>query len=266
MLDYINGNKFLEMADFAIDFDHKDFTMEMFKKNSILYCKTDFLPMLFNHLKLSGRKYILISHMSDIPITKQLFESKPKCIVKWFAENAVYKHPDLIPIPLGLENHKGTSKGKFTNHTWFVNNINLLVSKKKDPNVLYCNWNPDTNREQRGDIIPAIEKNGVKVHHETGLSFEQYCENMSNYMFVVCPPGNGVDTHRVWEALYMGCIPIVLDHHIFQGYNLPIMRVKSWSEVTLQNLLDTLNKPTGGAELFFSWWQGKIRDEFNGIH
>ena len=26
---------------------------------------------------------------------------------------------------------------------------------------------------------------------------------------VAAPRGNGLDTHRLWEALYLGCVPIV---------------------------------------------------------
>ena len=37
MLDYINGNKFLEIADFAIDFDHRDLVMDLYKANAIIY-------------------------------------------------------------------------------------------------------------------------------------------------------------------------------------------------------------------------------------
>jgi hypothetical protein len=31
------------------------------------------------------------------------------------------------------------------------------------------------------------------------------------YKYVICPRGNGIDTHRVWEALYLGVVPVV--HH-----------------------------------------------------
>lgn len=261
-MDFINGNKFLEIADFAIDFDHKDLTTDIFKNNAIIYCKTDFLDLLFNYIQFSGRKYILITHMSDYPINEFRFEKAPKSIVKWFAQNAVYKNSDLIPIPLGIENHKGTSKGKFTNHKWFKDNIERLHNKEKDYSVLYCNWNSETNQETRGNIIPQLEKNYVKIHHETGLSFEEYCENMSNYKFVICPPGNGVDTHRIWESLYMGCIPIILDHHIFNSYNLPIMKVKNWPEVTYDNLNMFLGNPFNDEELSFTYWHNLINEEF----
>ena len=101
MLDYINGNKFADMSDFVIDLNNQNFNIEMYRKNSILYCKTDFINKLFNFINFSNRKYVLITHMSDYDITQSIFQSKPKSIIKWYAENATYNHSDLIPIPIG---------------------------------------------------------------------------------------------------------------------------------------------------------------------
>ena len=265
-LDYINGNKFLDMAHFAIDFDHRDLTMDLYKQNAIVYCKTDFLDLFFDWIKLSRRKYILISHMSDYPINAERFSRAPDTIVKWFAQNAIFQSEKLVPVPLGLENHKGRSKGKFTNHEWFTQNVPRLIMKARDPQWIYCNWNPNTNQEARGNIIPQLEKNGLKVHHETGLSFEDYCENMSSYKFVICPPGNGVDTHRLWEALYMGCIPIVLRHHIYDGYKLPIIQVNSWSEVTYDLIMPILEAKFTAEHMMFTYWKNRIKHEFKQLN
>ena len=44
---------------------------------------------------------------------------------------------------------------------------------------------------------------------------------------VVCPAGNGVDTHRLWETLYSGRIPITVvvgEYKIYELYKqLPII-------------------------------------------
>jgi hypothetical protein len=259
MFDYINGNRFLEIADFAIDSDNKNLTMQMYKKNAIIYCKTDFLSILFNYLKLSGRKYILISHMSDISITKESFESKPNCIVKWFAENAIYDHSNLISIPIGIENHKGKSKGKFTNHKWLEDNINNLKNNIKEYN-LYCNWDSGTN-SSRAKITSILKEKKLPIIEEYGLDYITYCTNMSKNKFVVCPPGYGIDTHRLWEALYMGCIPIVLKHRIYQYYDLPIIQVNGWEEITPE----LLNKPisTNTEQLYMTYWKRRIIEELN---
>lgn len=245
MFDFINGNKFLDIADFAIDFDHKNINTNIYAKNAIIYCKTDFINQLFDFIKFSKRQYILITHMSDYPIDERRFKSAPSSIVKWFAENAVYDHPNLISIPLGLENHVGSSKGKFTNHQWLSNNIEDLFNNEKD-DTIYCNWNNNTNQEIRIPIIEQLKQNQIQFVLESGLSYETYCTNMSQHKFILCPPGNGIDTHRLWEALYLGCIPITLKHRIYNEYKLPILQVNNWSEVTWDNL-----------DMFFKQWCNK---------
>ncbi|MCK9446493.1 hypothetical protein M0Q50_06440, partial [bacterium] len=225
-LDYINGNKFFNIANFSYDLDHINLELSLLKNNAIIYCKTDGLPSIFNYIKYSGYKYILITHMSDYPINEYRFKLKPNCIKKWFAENAVYNHPDLISIPIGLENHEGSSKGIFTNHKWFEENIEYLRNNSKD-NKIYCNWNINNN-PSRSNIIPILQKNNLEFIFENRLSFEDYCIHMSHHKYVICPPGNGIDTHRLWEALYMKCIPIVLKHRIYENYNLPIIQVNKW--------------------------------------
>ncbi len=60
---------------------------------------------------------------------------------------------------------------------------------------------------------------------------------MSRFVFVLCPEGNGTDCHRTWEALYMGCVPIVthsLLDPIFQ--DAPVLIIDDWHEVTKEFL------------------------------
>jgi len=267
MLNYIDGYKFSEIADFAIDLDRQDFSLKMLNQNSIIYCKTDFLPQLFNHLRFSGRKYILITHMSDYPINETRFESRPDSIVKWYAENAIYDHNDLISIPIGLENHTGSSKGKFTNHKWLEENIDDLKNTTKKL-ALYCNWNSNTN-PTRKNISSILKQNHLSIVEEYGLNYENYCSSMSKHKFIVCPPGNGVDTHRLWEALYLGCYPITLKHRIYKDFNLPILQIEKWSDITSDLLNDFINKWENQEyyhKLRMDYWSNKILTEFSVIN
>ena len=34
---------------------------------------------------------------------------------------------------------------------------------------------------------------------------------LSYYKFAICPEGNGVDCHRIWECIYLGVVPIIID-------------------------------------------------------
>jgi hypothetical protein len=262
-MDFINGNKFAEIAHFKVDFDYNELNTNIYKNNSIIFCKTDRLNQLFDFIKFSKRKYVLITHMSDYPINECRFKKAPSSIVKWYAENAVYEHPNLISIPLGLENHWGNQKGKFTNHEWFLANIDRLKNKVKN-SELYCNWNPTTN-ESRQHITEKIKSNGLQLNIQHNLSFEDYCTNMASHQFVVCPPGNGIDTHRLWESLYLGCFPIVLRHKIYNSYNLPILQINDWGEINsklLDNHAIKWNKELHHQELYMAHWANLIKEEF----
>jgi hypothetical protein len=259
MLDYINGNKFADLAHVVIDLDNREIGFDK-TNNAIIFCKTDFIKQLFTYLEDATAKFVLITGMADKPINEDRFKLKPKCIKKWFAVNAVYNHKDLISIPLGLENHKGSSKGGYTNHKWFEDNRDKLAFNTKE-DYLYCNWVDSTN-ENRCFVIDNLYKTQLPLRIESDLSYEDYCTNMSECKFVVCPEGNGVDTHRVWEALYMACIPIVIKHPIYDNYDLPMLKVDSFEDITQNMLVDFKPWHYMNDEMYMFYWRDQINKTF----
>jgi hypothetical protein len=56
---------------------------------------------------------------------------------------------------------------------------------------------------------------------------------------VACPAGEGVDTHRFWETLYLGSVPIVLRGQLSAMYeNLPVIQLNAWTDLT-QSIIDS---------------------------
>ena len=47
---------------------------------------------------------------------------------------------------------------------------------------------------------------------ETPKPYKEYLEELAQYRYCLCVRGNGLDTHRFWEALYLGVIPIVINN------------------------------------------------------
>ena len=63
-----------------------------------------------------------------------------------------------------------------------------------------------------------------------------------DYAFVICPHGGGLDCHRNWEALSLGCIPIVKTSKIDKLYdNLPVLIVSDWNIIDNNLLNNTIN-------------------------
>ena len=63
--------------------------------------------------------------------------------------------------------------------------------------------------------------------------------------YALCPRGCGVDTHRFYECIYLGCVPIVIrTHTVFDRLyapdtGFPCLVVERWTDVT-EELLDRL--------------------------
>jgi hypothetical protein len=61
---------------------------------------------------------------------------------------------------------------------------------------------------------------------------EQYRQAVSESLFVLSPPGRGLDCHRTWEAIYLGAVPVVLEGALAQSMvsALPILAVGSFEQ------------------------------------
>jgi hypothetical protein len=257
--EFICGRKFQQIADFIRD-TNRSIDYSAIANRSIIWCKTDFVGELFSNIKSFSHQYILITHNSDYSITKGLFESKPICIKKWFAQNVDYLHEDLIPLPIGLENDEGPSKGAYTDYYAIEKNINT-ANKFKDK--VYCNFNVE-NYSLRLKTIEALAQNNIgffdQRHH-----YASYCSNMSQYKFIASPRGNGIDCHRTWEALYMKCIPIVERHFMYNTYDLPILQVDRWEDVNKEWLESRCDLTGNYEQLKINYWLDKISKERDGL-
>jgi hypothetical protein len=84
---------------------------------------------------------------------------------------------------------------------------------------------------------------------------------MVKYKFVLSPPGNGIDCHRTYEAIALGCIPIVKSSPLDPLYEgLPVIIVQDWSEVT-RELLEKeypYNMDIYSEKMYLQYWIDKI--------
>ena len=87
------------------------------------------------------------------------------------------------------------------------------------------------------------------------------------YAFIASPFGNGLDTHRLWEALILGCIPIIITSGLDSLLeDLPILIIKDWSDITETLLINVItdfkNKHEKGKfnydKLTLKYWMDKI--------
>jgi len=201
--------------------------------------------------------------------------------IKIFSTQVYLPHPNVFFIPLGIQLHGTRQVGQnFCDIT-----INLLDIKNrfsiKDKNILcYLNCRVDYSkngvnfflgniRELLYNSIKDNNRNFITVEKNTAYnnnryeSFIYYYETLCKSKFCFCPPNVVPDTYRIWDCLYMGCIPIILD---FEGSeylkDLPILFIDSYNryltitEEELNTIYDKMiNKEYNYEKLTFTHWE-----------
>jgi hypothetical protein len=239
-----------------------DLHVEEISKYKTIYIYTHFLDKFFdkfyNYLQDDT---VLISHNSDLGIHsnyhKYLNGNKIKA---WYCQNRESSHPKLFSIPIGLANSQ-----------WPHGNQELITAIRSELNskeiLVYKNFDISTNYSERHNCNNITNSNGIFLSNNTSL--ENYWRAVSKSVFIISPPGNGIDCHRIWEALYLRTIPIVKYHESFSQFkHLPILFVNNWNEVTIDNLQSSINifKDIDFnciQELTINYWSNLITNENN---
>lgn len=255
----INGENFKKISNVVIDEGSLQKTHKL-NDDDILFVKTDFLSIVFNQLRNCTKKLKLITHISDYPITEEMFENRPECIKVWFAQNVNYKNDKLIPIPIGIENHEGFGKGTCIDLDFIEKELfQIDLVNKKDR--IYCNFNnTNPNRELTRKILKT---NHICDFSGSGeLKYSEYFKELASYKFVASPAGNGIDCHRTWESMLVGSVPIVERHFMYDQYpNLPLIQIDNWeNDIDLEKLNDKLSKiNVNKSQLFMNYWENLIK-------
>jgi hypothetical protein len=251
--DIIDGNYFQSLANCSIGDD-------ILPQKPILYSSTCNYEEALEFIKNNpDKQFKLITHNSDRCVTNC---EVPDNLIRWYAQNLDFDHVKIEPIPIGLENqHWHPSKRSV---------LNTILDSEQRPridNVALCQFNPDTYPKERHPLFTMCENGTVAgdcYFCVNGLDFNIYAENLLNYKFALCPRGNGLDTHRLWEAILLGCVPIVKSHHSCYNYDigLPVIFIDSWHEVTenfLKNKAESVQEMSFDTPILFkSYWKERI--------
>jgi hypothetical protein len=272
IMDFIIGEKFPSIAEFIFsshliengneDYNKLNNTFNIKNLNdvNIVYLHTMYKNQFFDLIRYLDNKFIVITHNSDINISN--IDNLPNNVIKWYSQNVNYRDERLESLPIGLENSR-----------WFteINKKNKIINKiqtnKNIKNLVYINHNINTNKKER--IIPydlfKTKKFATCDFGGNGYDFNHYIDSVYNHKFVICPEGNGIDTHRTWETLYLKTIPIEkrnINNSFYQ--DLPICFVNNWEEITedfLNSEYDRIinNNNFNLKKLKFAYWQEKIK-------
>lgn len=257
------------------------------KRGQIIYiCGFAIGTFLNTALPLIKAPFILVSGDCDATMPLQVLPEnvlkqflQDRRLIAWFCQNLAVKHPKLHPIPIGMDYH--TLSLPYS-HPWGLPASPVVQEKMIDtirnsaPSLpqrklkIYGNFHFNlANRQYSGERNAALQEiPSVLIDYQAKeLPREETWKAAAQYAFLASPAGGGLDCHRTWEALALGCIPIIksseLSVTLFEA--LPILIVKSWKDINEQLLTRTLEKLSQQTAewppepLKLSFWINKMR-------
>ena len=231
--DIICGEKFIPYADIFVGttrsykanpnnkrivkkfVNFENANIDDIKNSKKIFVKTEDLKLLKNKFSPFLENKIIISHNSDNGITEDNLIKEAKV---QFSQNCLIKAKNLVPIPIGIENTQ-----------WFDHSIFHKVRKMDIPKTkhIYFLFSLKTHKSRR-NCFDVLSK---KLEWNTKLPKEEYFKELKRHKYAICPRGNGLDTHRLWECLYMDVIPIMLKSDSTNISGLPIIYLDKWEDL-----------------------------------
>lgn len=251
MTTIITGEKIQQLCDIYLGFNndfylnpviskqfnkHKDLNSinEPFDNPYKVFCYSHNIELLSNKIHLFKNNFILITHNSDWEIRETETVSNIlnyNKLVKWYGQNICFHHFKLIFLPIGIAN----SQWPHGNLSLFYN-ITFMNNLSNKSNKIYFNFNIKTNPNKRQLCYDLL--NNKLEWLDTIIPLENLLR-LSTYEFCICPEGNGVDSHRLWECLYLKVVPIVIKSQfttILLKQGIPMVVLDSWDSLNVNNL------------------------------
>lgn len=245
MCEFIDGDFFESLFEFNFDSNERAEILE--KKPEFVFASTGSLLKVIDFINICNPSFSfnLITHNADSTIYMEdsgliYYEyglsgfappppieiRLPKQIKKLYSQNLNVKNDDFfVSLPIGLERERWSGGYKHSAMRSLVEKRGSVDKK----HLVYCNYLAQNNPSKRG-----FDLKNVNCFYRERCHFDIYANDIMNSFFVMCPVGNGLDTHRAWESLYLGSYPIVENNYFNQAVfsDLPAILVDDFSQIT----------------------------------
>lgn len=205
-------------------------------------------------------QYCILIGKTDDTLNKDMFI--PANVIRIYANNIDFEHQIIKFFPMGRD---------FRSIQDFNNGSSLERTK-----LCYCNYSMNTHPVRETIYQHIQDKSFIEFEHmgnflDYQVSREHFFKCLFSSKFTICPRGNACDTFRFYDAIYCGCIPIVVKmpyHHHFD--NLPVLFLShedDFKELTQEKLEEKYNELSLKhlsyyPELDLEYWLNSIKNDF----
>jgi hypothetical protein len=263
---YVSGDSLRALADMIFEPGLNTVRPEAVNSKTIIFVKTELAEKFFREITPAiATPFVLITHNSDMIVDDRLAAAgfSTGKIAKWYSMSVTAADPRLVPLPAGLENLRLYYNGVPS----LFNRIRRAPPATKKPRLLF-GFNINTNPAARRPAFDFLSKCPLADPLYGWPAAPRYLKRLSEYEFVAAPAGNALDAHRIWEAMYLSVVPVVIRSSLFEyfaGLGLPIWILDDWTELTglteadLAERYDRIWKTADTRPLWLHYWADRIR-------
>jgi hypothetical protein len=260
---YLSGDSFAALADYAAfgSYGTRSFDPFEAKRASSIFVKADRLEDFISE----GESHkitpdVVITGNSDRNF--ELPTRQPLNCKLWICQNnAMPERPGLLTLPIGLENKR---HGRLGQTKFYSPSQRRRISETTK--VLVPPMSP-TNPNRVESVRQALLRTDIYEVQREYMPANRYFKGIRDFQFVLCLEGNGFDTHRIWECLYLNIFPVVVNSawaKSLQKFNLPIMYINSIQDISrieLENFLEVHQGADSDSSdvLWTPYWEKLVR-------
>jgi len=259
---FISGDTFRSSAEIVFeDFDR--INLKKIKSGYIICCDLNKFNLLKIHvldkIHVSVIVVLINSGISSTDLITETLDQGNN--YKIYMQNLLEHTPGVECLPVGLENKWRARNG-----------INMKYIKNKvmnNPRNFRVMWDFVINSE----FIETVNAANILIDCKNAdrlnlASLRHRRIALSSYAFVACPFEDKPDSPSIWEAMYLGCIPILKESYlsiIYESIGLPIWVIKSYEELNeisedeLAEKYSTLKVRFNCKALWADYWFKKIK-------
>ena len=239
---YMSGGAFKALCDYSIDDRYPlvpyDDTIE---EGARVFMKVNDIPRFLEDPP--AVKVTVVISNSDEEFDDTLYEQIEPYVSRVYAINC--SASKAIQIPIGFRDDG------YTPHKDLIDILSDPKKSGEKTTLCLVNFLVETNGGERrravdrflGESWATVDKSYLNYGLQKATVFTipetiqkrlDYYAMLKQTKFVVCPPGRGTDTHRVYETLFFGGIPIIKTSFLDPMYEKlgGCWIVNDWSEVT----------------------------------
>jgi len=217
----ISGKAFADCCQWIVDdrYSEKPFKYFAARTGDWVFMNADYLERFVQSIpKLMRKKFRIVLHNSDKTLDLARLSLVAPVAIQIYSINTSVAHPMLKTIPIGFSDSS-------------LRVLPLVDRTPRERTIeIYSNFSTGTNRGARQACLDALADDPRVVRKEPN-DRDEYYRDLCNSKFVVCPEGTGIDTHRLYEALWCGATPVVLHSSLDALYQkMPVCIVNDWKD------------------------------------